>query len=266
MKSRCKFRYILLAGERSGGSPLAQEFSVASGSLIPVADRACVSWVVDALAESECADTGLLCGPEESVVESSELFRELLGNEQKLRWRKPLSGPAASTLDALEQIDEYPVLLTTADHALLTPEMIDEFCRGAQAVSADLVVGLVPYSIVQKAYPSARRTLLNFSGQALCGSNLFAIKSPQARNALVLWQQVEDDRKSPWKIALGLLGVSSLMKYLLGQLSVESAFERLSKKCGCRLGFVPVPHADAAVDVDSRSDWQLADARLRGQM
>ena len=173
------------------------------------------------------------------------------------------SGPAASALSALETLDHFPALLTAGDHALLTGEIVDDFCKqaGLRSPNHDLVIGFVPYSLVKAKWPESRRTLLKFSNGKFCGSNLFAIMTPEGRKALEFWRQAEADRKHPWKIARRF-GWIALLLYLFRRLSLENALGGLSAATGCRIGHVKVNFARAAVDVDSVEDQKLAETVL----
>jgi len=264
MKNSFKFHYILLAGERPGGNALAQEFNLPVSVLIKVGTQACINWVLDALQESRLLGKGIMCGPSQEIVSQSEIFGAAL-QRYPLTWLAPETGPAASAKNALEVLGHYPALITTADHALLTGEIIDEFCNAAlereSQHSLDFVVGLVPHDSVKKTFPDSRRTLLRFTDGNFCGSNLFAVLNARGANALALWQEVESERKTPWKIARRL-SLSMMLRYVTGRLSVARVFEILSAQSDCRIGYVLVNHARAAVDVDSKADWMLADALL----
>jgi len=280
MKSSSEFRYILLAGERVGGNALAREFNLPVSVLIKVGTQACINWVLDALQESKRVGMGILCGPSQEVVAGSATFTQALAH-YPITWLAPESGPAASAKNALSSLGYYPALITTADHALLTGDVIDEFCDSAteleqqlepeleleskpgQQQSLDFVVGLVPHEYVKQAFPDSRRTLLRFKDGKFCGSNLFAVLNARGANALALWQEVESERKTPWKIARRL-SLVMMLKYVTGRLSLERVFEILSEQSNCRVGYVLVKHARAAVDVDSKADWLLADALLSG--
>ena len=74
-------------------------------------------------------DECLLCGPESSVAEASEVIRELKARD-RVSWLAPEEGPAASTLAGLASLDHYPALVTAGDHALLSPAILDEFFAG----------------------------------------------------------------------------------------------------------------------------------------
>lgn len=253
---------IVLAGERSGGNALAREHNLSAGVLVDVNGKSSITRVIDALRASSTVSGGCVVGPAAPLPQNEPALRELFAPGD-YTWLAPAAGPSASALAGSEAMNEFPVLLTAADHALLTPAIIDEFCRLAQASAADFVVGLVPYHVVSAHYPESRRTRLRFRDGAVCGANLFLLKTREGHRALKLWQALEQDRKRPWRLALGL-GAVTLCRFLLGTLDAAQAFQRLSVRAGARIDYVHVPHARAAIDVDSSADLALA-RRILGE-
>lgn len=258
------FRAIVLAGERPGGGALARALGLPAGVLAPLAGRPSILRVMDALDAAEHTAGTVVCGPERPVVDSVPELAALMARPD-VDWLAPATGPAASAAGAAASRPGFPLLLTGGDHGLLTAAMVDGFCTAAWSMhvtrGAELVVGLVPHPLVAEAFPASRRTVLRFADGALCGSNLFALLGHGSTRALAFWSSVEADRKRPWRIARRL-GTGTLLRYLLGRLPVNAAFETLSSRTGCRISWVPVPWARAAVDVDSIADWKLADRLL----
>ncbi len=256
-----KFFAVVLAGERPGGSAISQELGLAASVLVDVAGKSALARVIDALETCEMVGGGLLSGPVEDIYRDNEEIRQIL-NGSSFQWTAPKSGPSASALAALEKLDHFPALLISGDHALLFPGLVDGFCRETGKMDVDVVFGLVPYSIVRAAFPESKRTVLKFSDGQYCGTNLFAILSREGMTGPAFWQELEVHRKRPWKMA-HRLGVGLLLRYVFGRLSLDEALEALSRAMGCRVGYVRVDVARAAVDVDSVADRRLAEKILR---
>jgi GTP:adenosylcobinamide-phosphate guanylyltransferase len=272
-----EFRAVILAGERPAGSPLSEAFEVSASVMVPVAGKPALQRVMEAIVESSQVNGGLICGPTAAAVKQDESLQTLLSHPD-FGWLEQASGPAESAIAALEKLAHFPVLLTAGDHALLTGEIIDEFCQQAISISVDqeaditvstrkavsnfdLVVGFVPHELVAAAWPESKRTITRFSDGRFCGSNLFAVLNPEGTKALRFWRQAETDRKHPWRIARRF-GYGSLFRYLFRRLTLEDALGALSEATGCRIGYVKVEHARAAVDVDSIEDQKLAEKIL----
>ena len=255
-----KFAAVVLAGERPDGSVISKELDLAASVLVDVAGKPALARVIDALETSEMVEGGLLSGPVEEIYQDNEKFRKIL-NGSSFQWIAPEAGPSASAVTALEQLDRFPALLTTGDHALLSPELVDFFCNEAVKMDFDVVFGLVPYAIVQAAYPESKRTVLKFSDGWYCGTNLFAILSRAGKAGPAFWWELEVLRKRPWRMVYHF-GAGLLLRYLFGRLSLDRALELLSRSAACRVGYVRIEEARAAVDVDSLADRDLAEKIL----
>jgi len=149
-----------------------------------------------------------------------------------------------------------PLLVTTADHALLDHAMLDYFFAAAGRSGADAAVGLVSKSLILKRFPDAKRTYLPFRGERYSGANLFAFMNPHARSVAAFWRSAEQHRKQPWRM-VSQFGPISLLLFLSRSLDLASAFRRASDVIGAKIEAVEMPTAEAAVDVDKISDWEL---------
>lgn len=257
------FSAVVLAGERPGGSPLSRELGLPASVLVDVAGKSALERVMDALAAAERVTGGILCGPAERVFHAAPEFQRILSGST-FHWLEPEAGPSASAIKAVRAINSYPVLLTTGDHALITPALVDRFCQDAQAAGGDVVVGLAPYELVRAAYPQSKRTVQIYRDGRFCGTNLFAVLTPAGLAGLEFWKSVEALRKQPWKIARKL-GIGFLLRCALRRVSLEDALQQLSRRCGCKVKHVLVNSARAAVDVDSVADRDLAQSILLGE-
>ncbi len=251
-----RFEVIVLAGDRGVDDPLAARAAVAGKSLVPLAGRSLLEHVLVCLSDWPKLSGMTLVAPE------SEDYRAAAARAgwsvDQLRWVEPASSPSESVGRALEGLDaSQPVLLTTADHPLLKATWLDEFI-GQAAGEADLAVGLVDLALFRASYPDARRTSYRFSDRSPCGCNLFLLRTQRARRVVSLWRQVEQDRKRPWRV-VSLLGWATLGRYLLGSLSVDQAFKRLSARLQTTIAPVWLSDPDCAIDVDTPEDLALVE-------
>ena len=251
-----KFTALILAADRGPDDPVAKAAGVPCKSLTPIDGIPMVFRVLDALGTSTEIDRRILCGPPKHIVDGEHDLRSLI-ETGKVDWFENLQTPSSSANHVLQMLPEnIPVLLTTADHALLNPQMIGYFCNRARATKCDVVVGVARHENVMKAHPETRRTATRLQDDAYCGCNLFAFLTPDARAAADFWRQVESERKKPLRM-IQKLGWVSVLRYLLGKLSLDDALNSISQRLGFKAGAVIMPFADAAVDVDSVSDWEL---------
>lgn len=254
-----RFDAVVLAGDRRPGDPVALAAGVPAKCLTPIAGSPMVVRVIRALEQSGSVNRILLCGPAAPALRSSPELSALVSGGT-VRWMEPQATPSTSAASALAALPEdLPVLLTTGDHALLDAAMVRHFLGEASATGADVAVGLAPHELVQRAHPRTRRTVLKFSDARYCGCNLFAFLSPRGRGMARIWRQVEAQRKQPIRV-IGLVGWGAMLAYALGRLSVGGALRRIARQTGIDARVVPMPFAEAAIDVDTVADLELVRA------
>lgn len=257
-----KFTAVVLAGDRGPDDAVARATGSPCKALAPAGGRPMVLRVLDALAGSAHVNGVVLCGPPRAMLEKCpELARRI--ERGAIAWLPPRESPAASAEAGLAAASpSAPILVTTADHALLTALIVDHFLQKAAASGCDAVAGVVEHARVLKAFPGTRRTVTRLRDGHYCGANLYALPAPAGRKLVAYWRRVEHSRKKPSRVILGAIGVRAALEYVAGMLTLERALQRLSQRLGARVGAVVLPFGDAAVDVDTPADLELVEATL----
>lgn len=247
---------VVLAGSRPGRDAFAEQFGTDLKALIPVAGEPMVSRPVRALLQSDDIGKVLV------LSQSPDRISAALPNDPRIETRAS-KGTIAETMLGLfgDQRIEWPLLVTTADHALLDSTTIDEFCRAS--AGADIAIGVVERATLLRRLPSTKRTWLKFRGGAYTGANLFALASPAVAPAIHLWRSVEQDRKKGWRL-ISLLGLLTLAGVALRLLTIDRVLRRLGKTLGLHVKAVRLSNPLAGVDVDKAEDHALVEAILAG--
>ena len=248
---------LVLAAGRGPDDPMAKAYGVSHKCLLPVGGVPMLARVVEAL--SACPRVGRIL----IAIERPALLRQALGGLEN-RVEFIASGPSASAsvLAALASDPQFPVLVTTGDHALLTRAMLDEFITASERSGADLTAGLASAQAILAAFPLAKRTFLKFGKDQVSGCNLYGFLTPRARMAADFWQHVEANRKSPFRLARAF-GPALLFCWATGLTSLAHAFRLASRRLKLRAVPVLMRDARAAVDVDKPADKELAEEILK---
>lgn len=255
------FTAVVLAGDRGHRDPLVEQSRVGCKAMIEIDGTPMVLRVLRALAAAQWVGARLLSGPARDQLAGNTEIDALI-RTAAIDWCAPRSTPSTSAFQAMQQIpDTSPVLVTTADHPLLSAKIIDDFCAQSMARGVDVAVGLAPYDLVRQVFPDMKKTVLHFRDGDYCGSNLFAFLTSRGRRMADYWRRVENQRKSPLKI-IRLLGWGAVIRYLLGRLTLENALAVLSRRLDLRLGAVILPYPEAAVDIDSIADHDIVEKKL----
>lgn len=235
---------LVLAGTRPGCDPLAGFEGKLHKALIEVDGKALLERVVTALRKAGMGRIAVSCddGPVAQLARALEC--EVL---------KPGAGPSESASVAFAVLGA-PLVITTADHALLQPEWVRDLIEGTPD-DADLGVALAKRENIEGSMPGSRRTYLRFADGSWSGCNLFYLRTHRAEAALAAWRSVERDRKRPWRI-VRKLGFATLVSYAVGRLSLGDGIVRMGRRMGVETRLVRILDGLAAVDIDSRQDLE----------
>lgn len=249
------FNALILAGNRREGDSVAELTGVSHKALAPINGVPMLLRLYRTL--HACPDVRQIyvCIDDGALLEE---IPELAGARDSgaLRIVPPAESPAASLGAALALIGlDHPLLTTTADHPLLSVEMIEHIVREAP-IDADLSIGLAAADTVTAVYPDAIRTFYRFAGRRFSGCNLFFARTDNARKVAAYWQRLERHRKKPWRLVWEI-GPMALLRMVLGRLSLDDAFAHVSKLTGARIRPVLMPFPEAPIDVDKPADFAL---------
>jgi len=252
--TQTRFTALVLAGRRSADDPVARARGVTHKFLADVAGRPMLARVLDTLATSGSVGRILVC------TDDPGSLRTVL--PPGVETVAAAASPSRSILAAAESLGESgPLLVTTADHPLLTAEMVEHFCGRSAGTDADITVGLAPRSVIRPAYPQTRRTYLNFRDDGYSGCNLFAVMRPQGLAAVRFWIRVEQERKRPWRMVRAF-GLWPLLLFLTRRLTLAQGMRHASRVLGARAEAVSMPFAEASMDVDKPDDLTMAESIL----
>jgi CTP:molybdopterin cytidylyltransferase MocA len=245
-----------MAGSRGGSDPLAAASGVASKALTPVAGVAMLARVLQTLRAAASVERIVVCGLDAGAA------REVVGDAPDLALVDGDRTPGASAALAIAKLGLVtPLLITTADHPLLSPATLDAFCERAAATNADVTFGLVPVSLVRAAFPAIRRTAYRFRDGEFCGCNLYALLTPKGCEAPALWARVEAHRKRPWRL-IGTLGYGTLLRFFLGRLALADLTGLVFARTGLRARPIFLTDPAAGFDVDTPEQRAAAEAFL----
>ncbi|MET1112207.1 MAG: nucleotidyltransferase family protein [Allosphingosinicella sp.] len=249
---------IVLAGRRPGENGFAASHGVAAKALIRAGGVPMLGRVARTLLESPSVGRIVILAQEADSLLAGEL--DWMAKEPRIATARSGDGISASVGRlAGTEAAPYPVLVTTADHALLRPEMVEAFIAGT--AGSDAAFAMVERRTIERAHPDTKRTWLKAANGHFSGANLFALLTPASMRGTEFWARAEKDRKRTLKL-LTFLGLGTFLRAVTRTISLEAAAERAGRKAGFRLKAVLLPFAEAAIDVDKPADLKLAEKIL----
>ena len=245
---------VVLAGSRPGVDAFAAQHGTDLKALIPVGGVPMVRRPVEALLASE------MIANIHVLSQHPERIADVLPADPRIRVGRSES-TIAGTLLALcnDPATEWPLLVTTADHALLDPAMIRDFC--ARTARSDIAIAVVERRQLERKVGGARRTWVKFRGGAYSGANLFAFRDRKVAGPIELWRGVEQDRKKALKL-LWKIGPTIFWNAVLSRRTLDETLRKVSRRLAIVIRAVEPANPLAAIDVDKPSDLEMVERIL----
>ena len=241
---------VVLAGSRPGADPLAERFDVPLKALVPVGGEPMVGRVVRTLLGCQRIERVLvLSQAPESLAWLAEDPRVTLAASEG-----NISGSLAGVLGT--DAAPWPVLIATADHPLLTGEMIEHFLDASAGADASFAV--VERSVMLARFPDARRTWVRYGAESYTGANLFTLQSDRTLDAVGHFGRAEADRKRRFRM-LWHFGPALALGAASRSVSLERGIASLGRRLGIQVEAVPLPFPEAGIDVDRLDDHMLVE-------
>ena len=249
---------IVMAGGRiEPEDPLYAMTGMTNKTLIPIAGKPMLQYVVDALAGSpkvekfvlvgltpeECPDLGV---PVTYVSSQAGIFDNVVAGIKKLRQIKP---------------DAELAIMSTADIPLLTTEMVDWFIETCTETDHDIYYTAVERSVMERRFAQSGRTFIPLSDGAYCGGDIFMARTDLIHSNQALIDKLMEARKSFLK-QVRLLGLGFLIRFALRRLTVADAERRVSKTLNVRGRAIITPYAEMGMDVDKPHQLEIVRAEL----
>jgi len=251
---------LVLAGERDGApDPLAAQAGVGCKALVPVAGRPLIAHVLNAL---------MSAGYERALVSAKdphELLADATVKSLYLSGRLAFTPAKPAILDSVMAAAEqatFPLLVTTADNALLTAAILEAFEAGRQAEYADVAVAFATKAAVLAAHPEGQRRFYAFREAEYSNCNLYWLRRPAALQAARVFRQGGQFAKHPARIVQAF-GLVNLALFSARAVTLAQLMRRLSRRFRVTVRRVVLADGSAAIDVDNARTHAIAEALLR---
>lgn len=243
---------IILAGSDNDGS-LKECSDATSEALIKIGDKTMVEYVINALEEAKEIQKIVIVGPKEDLD-------KLYHNRPHIITVESGNSIINSLLQGINSLKEdfaKQVLVVTADIPLITGQIIDDFLGLCRNKKRDVIYPIVSKEQNEKKFPGVKRTYAKLKEGVFTGGNIFIVNPNIVAQCATFAEKIIALRKSPFKL-VEFIGLSYVLKYIFGRLSITDAEKRVSELLGIQVEAVIVPYPEIGVDVDKPSDLDLA--------
>lgn len=252
---------LILAGQRLGRvDPLAAKYGLEHKCLVPLLGRPLIAWVMDAVDAA---------WPQAKVVVSINDPRALdQVPEMRRFFDQGRLTTVASAKNLLESViaaaDDvaYPLLVTTGDNVLMTPEALKGFHAFAEERQADGAAMFARKEDILAAHSEGQPRFWKFRDGEFSGCNTFWLKNSGSFTVGEIFRGGGQFLKFP-KRFIAAFGLLNLIAFRLNLFKVDHMLARISRRFGKKVVVQVAQDGALAIDVDTEFSHLVAKRILR---
>lgn len=248
---------VLAGGIPTKKDPLFEMAGGARKSMLLIAGKPMVQWVLDALSGAKLVETVVVIGLDANFNLSCKKDLVFLPDTGSLIENIQ---QGCAYLEKIHPMASH-TLSISADIPAVTSEIVDSCIRNYQHLKVDVCYSVLERKVIEKRYPNSHRTYLKFKDVEVCGGDLNCINKAAALNPSGVWQQLIENRKKPLRQA-ALIGWGTLVRLLLRQLTLESAIDAVCRRVGITGKALLQPFAEIGMDVDKPFQFEMVEKDL----
>jgi hypothetical protein len=252
-----RYSALVLAASRGNLDPLAQAGGVSHKSFIDIAGVPMLERVVRSVVESGRVGRVIVSIESDSTDEARRILGAVPGAET-FEYVASRENIGTSVLAAASDPALLPLIITTGDNALHTPELVRGFCDSLDSVTADAGLGVTRAELILDKYPDGQRAFHRFADGAFSSCNLYAFLKPGAVSGARIFNSGGQFGKKPKRL-IGAFGLFAFLLYKSRWLKLETFLRVLSRGLGISVAPVYIPFAEGPIDIDRMQDWKLAE-------
>lgn len=243
---------VVMAGRRDGQvDPLAQAAGLTDKCMVPVGGKPMIAHVVAALSHAPQIGRIIVSVNDPSVLHSLDEVQALQASGKLVVTKSEAN--LVDSLLASVRAARFPILITTADNALLSAGAAGEFIAGASA--SEVAVAFTRRDSVLAAHPDGQRRFYKFSDDSYSNCNMYWLGNAAALEVAEVFRSGGQFAKHPLRI-VEAFGLINLLRFHYGIGTLDAAFQRFSRRF--RMAMRPVILSDGAVAIDVDNPRTLA--------
>jgi CTP:molybdopterin cytidylyltransferase MocA len=257
-----KITALVMAASRAGPrDSVAQLQDKTHKCLVDIAGQVMLVRVISTLIKSGCFDRLAISIEDESVVRAVPQVNAWM--DDGLVVVTPSRGNLAdSILAAAEALgDPLPMVVTTGDNALHTPELVRDFVSGFLAATEDVSLGFTSEEVVQKQFPGSGLAYHRIKDGGWSACNLYGLRTEASLTTARIFEGGGQFGKRHLRI-LKAFGVMPFLLYKLKWATLDEIIGRIANNMGITASVVNLPYAFGPIDVDNPKSFGLSEREL----
>ncbi|GAK33821.1 hypothetical protein JCM17846_24760 [Iodidimonas nitroreducens] len=253
---------VLAAGRRGAEDSVARLQKISHKCFVTIDGEVMLERVIAALFDSGAIDRVLVSIEDASWLKSSPRLKAWFEDGRVLH---AMSQPtlADSIFAAAEAVpDCLPLVITTGDNALHTPELVRDFCDQFLAADQDVAIAFTDQATVDRAIPGSGLNYHQLKDGGWSACNLYGLRNKKALASVETFRGGGQFGKKHWRI-LKAFGLTTFILYKLKAVTLADMTARTGRGFGLSAKAVVLPYAYGPIDVDNPASFHLSERLLQ---
>lgn len=253
---------VMAASRRGVDDPVAQLQQKSHKCLVELDGQVMLERVIEALIDSGCFTVVHVSIDDEAVLQATERMRHWLAEGQMV-FVESRGNLADSVLAAVQQIDPpLPLIITTGDNALHTPELVRDFMRGFWNSDEDIAVAFTSEAVVLREFSNSGLAFHQLKDGGYSSCNLYGLRRRAALNAVKVFEGGGQFGKRHLRI-LKAFGLWPFIVYQLKLADMRGLVSLIGRNLGASIVPIMLDHPYGPIDVDHKHSFDLTEAALK---
>lgn len=251
------YAIVTAGGQVEPKQPLYKITQGALKSMIPIAGKPMIQWILDALGKSMVIEHVVVVGlsPETDLVCAHPLT--LLPDNGSM-----LGNIRAGAIEVMRlDPNATHAILATGDIPALRGEIVDWLSCQIGEQDLDIFYTLIERKVMEKEFPEVKFHYTHLKDIEVCSGQLHCFRLQAALEETPLWKRLIDSRANSLRQA-SVLGYDAMLFLLIRQLSLKDAEATICKRLGVKGKAVLCPYPEIGMDVDKPSQLEIMRAYL----
>jgi GTP:adenosylcobinamide-phosphate guanylyltransferase len=253
---------VMAACRRGVDDPVAKLQNKSHKCLVEIDGVVMLERVIDTLLVAGCFERIYVSIESEEPLRTVPRLCEWL-DQKRIMTVKSRDTLADSVLSAARDIPEpLPLIVTTGDNALHTPELIRSFMDQFWAHDGDVMVAFTNADVVRQDYPTIGLAyhILKDGGYSAC--NLYGLRREAALKTARIFESGGQFGKRHLRI-LKAFGIMPFILYKLKLVGLEQLMQRIGRNLGCTVDTAMLDYSFGPIDVDNLQFFAIAEETLK---
>lgn len=252
---------VMAASRRGVDDPVARLQGKSHKCLVEIDGQVMLERVLEALIDSGCFEAIHVSLDDESVLRATPAMQRW-HDEGRTVFVQAEGNLADSVLAAVRVIPEpLPLIITTGDNALHTPELIRDWMDGFWRTDEDVALGFTRDDVVLRDFANSGLAFHQLRDAGYSSCNLYGLRREKALSAVKVFEGGGQFGKRHMRI-LKAFGVLPFVVYKLKLAGLHGLLGLIARNLGVTIAPVLLDYSYGPIDVDNRHSFELTEATL----